>query len=225
MTTDQFRTKIREITNTTTSDYSDASLIRDLNSELAAVRIHILRDRGVLEHDDPNYDDLPVATFAVNGTTYKLTEDENNNFIQTIHKVTIDVQGKEYDIPRIQPAEGSQEFLINQGTSAVPDGYYEVGKSIVLSHTPTTGTLKIWFDRDLDELTTSDTVKIPGVPQAYHNLVAYKVALNYAIDKSLANTETINRRVMMEEDRLAQYEASRRADEAVVMTTERVTGL
>jgi hypothetical protein len=221
----QFKEKIREITNTTTSDYSDASLIRDLNSELAAVRIHILRDRGVLEHDDPNFINLPVATFPASGTTYKLTEDEDGVLIQTIHKVTIEVDGNEYDIPRILPAEGSQEWLINQGSRNVPLGYYEVGKSIVLSHTPTGGTLKIWFDRELDQLTTSDTTKVPGVPLAYHNLVAYKVALNYAIDKGLSNMGAINQRVQIEEERLAQYEANRRVDEATVMSVEVIRGL
>jgi len=184
-----------------------------------------LRDRGVLEHDDPNYTDLPVATFPVSGTTYKLTEDEDGNLIQTIHKVTIDVDGKEFDIPRITPAEGSQEYLINQGSQPVPSGYYEVGKSIVLTHTPTNGTLKIWFDRELDELTTADTTKVPGVPVAYHNLVAYKVALNYAIDKGLSNMGAINQRVQIEEDRLAQYEANRRVDEATVMSVEVTRGL
>jgi len=226
MNTQELKAKVREVTNTTASDYSEASLIRDLNSELAAVRIHILRDRGVLEHDDPNYTDLPVATFPVSGTTYKLTQDEDGNLIQTIHKVTIDVDGNEYDIPRITPAEGSQEWLINQGSRNVPLGYYEVGKSIVLTHTPTAGgTLKIWFDRELDELTTSDTTKVPGVPVAYHNLVAYKVALNYAIDKGLSNMGAINQRVQIEEDRLAQYEANRRVDEATVMSVEITRGL
>jgi hypothetical protein len=225
MNTTEIKAKIREIINAVESDYSDASLIRDLNSELASIRIHILRDRGVLEHDDPNLSDLPVAIFPVNGTTYKLTEDEDGNLIQTIHKLTIVVEGKEYDIPRIQPAEGSQEYLINQGTAKVPRGYYEVGKSIILSHTPVSGTLKIWFDRDLDELTTSDTTKVPGIPVAYHNLVAYKVALNYAIDKGLANQGSINQRVLIEEDRLAQYEANRRVDEATIMTVEVTRGL
>jgi len=225
MNTTEIKAKVREVTNTTASDYSEASLIRDLNSELASIRIHILRDRGVLEHDDPNYTDLPVATFPVSGTTYKLTEDEDGNLIQTIHKVTISVGGSEHDIPRITPAEGSQEWLINQGSRNVPLGYYEVGKSIVLTHTPTGGTLKIWFDRELDELTTSDTTKVPGVPPAYHNLVAYKVALNYAIDKGLSNQGSINQRVLMEEDRLAQYEANRRVDEATVMSVEITRGL
>jgi hypothetical protein len=226
MNINDFRSKIREVTNTTTSDYSDSSLIRDLNSELSAARIHILRDRGVLEHDDPNFSDLPVATFPVAGTTYKLTEDEDGNLIQTIHKVTILIDGKEYDIPRIMPAEGSQEWLINQGSTRVPKCYYEVGKSIVLSHTPSEGgTLKIWFDRELDMITTSDTTKVPGIPVAYHNLVAYKVALNYAIDKGLANQNSINQRIMIEEQRLAQYEENRRVDEQTVISVDVISGI
>jgi len=223
MNVNQFRTKIYEIINGNTSDYSDASLIRDLNEELRAVQINILRDRGVLEFDDVNYTDLPIATFPViaGQTTYKITEDEDGNLLSTIHKVAIDVGDGYVDVPRKTVAEGQQSALVDNTEATIPNCYYEVGNSIVFGQTPDrAGTAKVWFDRDIDLITTSDTTKVPGVPVAYHSLVAYRTAYNYALDKGLSNQDRILRRIQLEEERLKQYEANRRADEPTAIKVE-----
>jgi hypothetical protein len=74
-------------------------------------------------------------------------------------------------------------------------------------------------------LLTSDTIKVPGIPSAYHNLAAYRTALNYATDKGLANEDRILRRVQMEEEKLAQYEANRRGDEQTLMSVDVISGI
>jgi hypothetical protein len=226
----QAKAKIREITGANTSDYSDASLIRDLNSELSLIRAGIIRDRGVLEHDDPNFSDLQFATFPITAgvRSYKITEDDNGAEIITKHKVAILYDGKYHDVPRIPVAEGSQDGLLtsSENTRYIPTGYHEAGDSIIFTEFPkedTTG--QVWFDRALNELTTSDTVKVLGVPGQYHNLACYKTALNYAIDKGLKNEGSIERRVIMEEERLQEFETSRRSDEPVVITPIRLSGL
>lgn len=220
MTIDQIRTKVRELTNTTTSDYSDASLIRDLNSEIASLRINILRDRGAMEFDDINYTDLPIGTFTVTSDgVCKITEDENANVIETIHKVAYLVDGEYVDVPRTTLGEGSQDVLLESGSVDVPSSYYEVGNSIVFPGV-SGGTAKIWFDRVHDTILTGDTTKEPGIPEAYHNVLAYRVALNYAVDKGLSNENSILRRIQIEEERLAQYEENRRVDEPTVVRPE-----
>jgi hypothetical protein len=225
MTTNEIRTKVRELTNTTVNDYADASLIRDVNSEMAAIRTSILRDRGVLEFDDVNYTDLPIGTFAIaSDGVCKLTEDQNSNLIDTIHKVAF-LNGSEWvDVPRVTLGEGNQDVLLNPGTQPVPTSYYEVGNSIVFPGV-SGGTAKVWFDREHDGITTGDTTKVPGIPTAYHQLLAYRVALNYAVDKSLPNENSILRRIQLEEQRLEQYEENRRADEATVLTPDVIHGL
>ena len=225
MNVTQFRAKIYEIINATPNDYSDASLIRDLNSELSMIQISILRDRGVMEYDDTNYSDIPVATFPVSGTTYKLTEDEDGSKIMTIHKVVLTVGGQDYDIPRVLIGENNQDGLINVKTAKVPKGYYEIGHSIVFTDIPEGGVVKIWFDREMSFVTTSDTTKVPGIPSSYHNLAAYRTALNYAIDKGLSNENSILRRVQMEEARLEQFEANRRGDEQSLISVDVISGI
>lgn len=225
MTIDQIRSKVRELTNTNTSDYSDASLIRDLNSEMAMLRISILRDRGALEFDDVNYTDLPIGTFTVNADgVCKITEDENGNLIETIHKVAF-LNGTEYvDVPRQTLGEGNQDVLIQSGSRDIPTSYYEVGNSIVFPGV-SSGTAKIWFDREHDGITTGDTTKVPGIPVAYHNLLCYRIALNYAIDKGLSNENSVLRRINIEQEQLEQYEANRRVDEATTFVPEVIRGM
>lgn len=230
MTADQFRSKIREITNTTTSDYADASLIRDLNAELSLIQVMILRDRGVLEFDDTNYTDLPVATFTITAGTreYKITEDENSNALLTKHKVGVLKNGQYEDVPRLQVGEGSQTALLTKDTDTadVPRGYYEIGTSIVFKDMPATSTTgKVWFDREMSFLTTADTTKVPGVPSAYHNLAAYRTAMNYAIDKTLPNQNAIQNRIDREQQLLEQYEENRRSDEPTIISVPTVNGL
>jgi hypothetical protein len=225
MNIDQIRAKCRELTNTTISDYSDASLIRDLNSEIASLRINILRDRGALEFDDVNYTNLPIGTFTVSSDgVCKITEDEDGNIIETIHKVAYLVGDRYQDVKRQTLGEGNQEILLQTGTVEVPRHYYEVGNSIVFPGV-SGGTAKIWFDRVHDKILTGDTTKEPGIPEAYHNVLAYRVALNYAVDKGLPNENSIMRRIMMEEEKLAQYEANRRVDEATRFEPEVIRGL
>ena len=217
------RTKVREVTHTTTNDYSDASLIRDLNSELLAIQINILRDRNVLEFDDPNYTDVPIATLSMvaGQTAYKITEDETGNILLSIHKVTVDVGNGHVDVPRKTVAEGSQDYLVDTTTADIPNAYYEVGNSIYFAQSPArSGTIKVWFDRETDIILTSDTTKVPGIPTPYHNLACYRVAYNYALDKGLPNEDRILRRIQLEEERLAQFEANRRVDEATIVTVD-----
>lgn len=225
MTTDQIRAKVRELTNTTTSDYSDASLIRDLNSEVASLRINILRDRGAMEFDDVNHPDLPIGTFTVaSDGVCKITEDEDGNVIETIHKVAYLVGDKYVDVPRMTLGEGNQDVLLESGSVDTPTSYYEVGNSIVFPGV-SGGTAKVWFDRVHDKILTGDTTKEPGIPEAYHQILAYRIAWNYAVDKQLSNENSILRRIQIEEDKLAQYEANRRVDESTRLEPEVIRGL
>ena len=228
MNVTEAKAKIREITNTTTSDYSDASLIRDLNEEMRAIKTNIQRDRGVLEFDDVNYTDIPVATLTLvaGQTAYKIVTDENSHLITTVHKVAVDVGDGYRDVPRKTVGEGSQEPLIDSTEAAIPRNYYEVGKSVIFAQTPSqAGTIQVWFDRDIDIILVGDTSKVPGIPADYHSLLCYRTAYNYALDKVLANVDRIQRRIQIEEARMEQYEENRRADESVTITVDVIRGL
>ena len=213
MTASEIYSKVRRLTYTKATDWSDADMVADLNAELTSLQINILRDRGALEFDDLNYANVPIATFNTTANTpgYKLVEDEDGNEILTIHKVAIKIGDNLTDVPRQTVAEGNQDVM-KQTSQSVPQKYYEVGNSIYFSPIPDGSyEVTVWLDRAMDFLLTSDTTKEPGLPTAYHNLLCYKTALNYhKLDDRAYNRYM--QRVQMEEERLQQYEEIRRVD-------------
>lgn len=225
MTLDQIRTKIREITNTTTSDYSDASLVRDVNNEIISIQTFIESMRGPMEFDDPNNTGYAIESLAITaGTdTYDIQTDEHSDNIRTVHKVIFNAT----DIPRLMFTEGSQEGALDATDEAkTPSGYYDLGKAIKFAQIPSeSGTATIWYSREHHNLETGDTSLEPGIPRPYHALLCYKVSYNYALDKGLANEDTIRRRILEEEERLKWYEEERRGDEFVRIEPETLSGL
>lgn len=222
------KAKIREITNTTVNDYSDASLVRDLNSEIAVEQTRINHAREPFGFDDPSYTDLQIATVTLEAgvTKYKITEDENANEVLAVHKVAVLSDGKYVDVPRETIAEGNQDVLTSTSSATVPSSYYQIGATIVFTESPLSGgTFKIWFDRAVSQITTSDTTKELPLPTIYHNLVCYRTAFNYAVDKGLKNTNNILARVQMEEKITETFEENYRADEQTVMTVESISGI
>jgi hypothetical protein len=178
-----------------------------------------------MEFDDVNHPDVPIGTFTVAGDgVCKITEDEDGNVIETIHKVAYLVGDKYIDVPRVPLGEGNQDVLLESGSVDRPASYYEIGNSIVFPGV-SGGTAKIWFDRAHDTILTGDTTKKPGIPEAYHPVLAYRIAWNYAVDKQLSNENSILRRIQIEEDKLAQYEANRRVDESTRFEPEVIRGL
>lgn len=225
MTIDQIRTKVREITNTTTSDYADASLVRDVNSEIIAIHTMIMAMRGPLEFDDPNSTGYTIEDLAITaGTdTYDIQTDEHSDNIYTVHKVIFG--GK--DIPRLVFTEGNQEAELNNTDEArIPSGYFDLGKAIKFTEVPSvSGTARIYYDREHHNIETGDTSLEPGIPRPYHQLLCYRVGYNYAVDKGLPNLDLIRNRIAEEEDRLKWYEEERRGDEPVRFNPETFSGI
>lgn len=225
MTLDQIRTKIREITNTTTNDYSDASLIRDVNSEIISIQTFIEAQRAPMEFDDPNNTGYAIESLTITaGTdTYDIQTDEHSDQIRTVHKVIFN--GK--DIPRLLFTEGSQESALSStDTAKTPSGYFDLGKAIKFAEIPdTSGTATIWYSREHHYLVTGDTSLEPGIPRPYHQLLCYRVSYNYALDKSLPNLQSIQSRIQQEEEQLKWYEEERRGDEPVVISPNTISGL
>ena len=225
MTIDQIRAQIREDTGTTTNDYSDASLIRDLNSEVIQVHTQILAARGPQEFDDPNQTGYSFESLAiVAGTdTYDIQQDEHSEEIYAVQKVVFNSK----DVPRLTLNEGSQEGLLDATDEAqTPSGYYDLGKAIRFAEIPSgSGTATIYYDRQHHYIETGDTSLELGLPRPYHQLTGKRVALNYAERKNLPQINALNRQVQRLQDELAWYEENRRGDEPVIMTPHTLSGL
>jgi len=224
MTIDEIRTKVREITNTTTADYSDASLVRDLNAETVKENTFIRASRGPQEFDDPNQTDYSFESAPLDGVnhTFDVQTDEHSENIYAIQKVIVNG----VDIPRLAFEGDNQDAVLDPtATSQTPNGFFDLGKAIRFTEIPDSGTATIYYDRQHHYIETGDTSMELGLPRAYHPKVCYSIAYNYALDKMLPNLESTRRRLQEEKTSLEWYEENRRGDEAVVITVESPNGL
>lgn len=230
MTQTELYTYARRLVNANSTDYPESDLVIDLNDAQSDIWTRIKVARGVLEYDDSNFADLPVATFdlTANTATYKVSNDENSNEVITIHKVQVlDANSKWVDVPRKIVGEGNQDGLLDNtsDTQEVPDFYYEVGSTIYFSPIPSTtksSGVKVWFDRAPSYLATGGTAVEPGIPVIYHKLLAEKAALTYAVSKGLNQVSNIKALVEMGEMRLDDYESNRRDDERTSLIPESI---
>lgn len=223
MTIDQIRAQIREDTKTTTSNYSDASLIRDLNSEVISIHTHLLAMRGALEYDDPNQTGYSTESIALDGTnhTFDVQQDEHSQNIYTIHKVVIN--GK--DVPRLSFTGDEQDFVLSDNTVPTPQGFFDLGKAIRFTDIPESGTATIYYDRQHHYIETGDTSLELGLPRAYHQLAGKRVSRNYWSGRNPNQYSIFDRQVKEMEDRLEWYEENRRGDEQVTMHVETFKGI
>jgi hypothetical protein len=116
-------------------------------------------------------------------------------------------------------------MLSTVDTAITPSGYYDLGKAIQFAEIPSAGgTATIYYDREHHTIVVGDTTLELGLPRAYHQLVCYRIAYNYAADKNLSNLNIIRARLKEEDDRLEWYEENRRGDESSNMTPSVVSG-
>lgn len=224
MTIDQIRTKVREITNTTTADYSDASLVRDLNAATVKINTFIKTKRGPLEFDDPNSTGYTWESLTLDGSsdTYDVQTDEHSDDIYTVHKVVI----SGVDVPRLIFTEGNQAGVLNAtDTANVPDGFYDLGKAIRFTQIPNAGTATIYYDRAHHFIETGDTSLELGLPQPYHMWACYETSLPYLVDKRAANLGEVVQFIEREKMSLEEFEMERRGDESVHLTVETFSGI
>lgn len=224
MTIDELRAQIREDTNTTTNNYTDVSLIRDLNNETILVHTLILNSRGPLEFDDPNQTGYPWEDITLDGSsdTYDVQTDDDSQQIYSVHKVVIN----KTDVPRLAFTEGNQNGVLDTtDTATTPSGFYDLGKAIRFTEIPAAGTATIYYDRQHHFAETGDTTLQLGLPIAYHPLVGKRVARNYWLRKDREKYLSFTSYVRELQEALGIYEDEHRGDESVNVTVQTFSGI
>lgn len=169
----------------------------------------IFRANGNWQYDDGNKTDLPssITNLSSGSRDYALPSDA-----LTVNKVTAkDSSGNQYVLKPITVQmlnEAPDEFY---ETSGQPVYYSLVGNTIKLYPAPnynSTGGLKIYFDRDVFDFTTSDTTKTPGFASPFHALLPLKMAIDWLSVKEPTSPRLANYRndeAKMEADLIRFY--------------------
>lgn len=145
--------------------------------------------------DDINNTDAPIGyvNLVANQNDYKITVDDNSYDILNITKVRLKLTSSDttyYELDRIMLDDPRVAGILSPDTSVTgkPSGFVEIGNTIyldILPDTSITNGIEIFFGRQQQYFTSSDTTKEPGIPLPFHELLALYASLDWvSVNKS-----------------------------------------
>jgi hypothetical protein len=186
---------------TTSSDLTSYPLnefFRSANDWNRQTHTLIMKTQSAWRYDDSNFTDFPEATTPLvnNQQDYTLP-----STAQTIKRVEVlDGNGNYQPLTLI-----TLQDIIKQGysvsefykTAGLPVFYMLDGRSILLFPKPASGQvtltagLKVYFDRNADAFSITDTSTVPGFETNFHRLISCGAALDFAQSRQLINSINI----------------------------------
>jgi hypothetical protein len=135
--------------------------------------------------DDTNFTTFPVATTTLVNDQRDYHLDSSVQRLKQLE--VLDASGKYYTLTRMEQKDATLMTEKWQETAGKPSHYYMVGRSIVLYPKPDTtqvtasAGLRATFEREMDFFATTDTTQEPGFDEAYHSILYYGPAYEWAM--------------------------------------------
>jgi hypothetical protein len=211
--------------STTTSSYTLKTKTRDINNAYSRYFLLGIEAEGRWQLDDTNHTKYPVITtnLVANQQDYSFTVDEQSNQILDIYRVEVlDSTGiarlltpiDQFDVR----GQALSEFL---KTAALPTYYDKTANGIVLYPKPnynSTNGIKIYFNRTPSYFVYTDTTKVPGIPDVFHEYLAIRPAYQYCLRKQLSQKNDLKADMLELEAFIKTYYSGRSKDEVKNMT-------
>lgn len=175
----------------TTSSYPIADKTTDINNALGNYMILATQSAGRWQVDDTNQTDYPVVFGSIvsGQQDYSFTVDENGNQILDIYKVRAkDSAGTWHTLIQRDLQDGNDTPLNSAQTTGIPSKYDLTANGIFLTDIPNYNSangLEIYISRTPSYFVSSDTTKKPGIPNVFHEYLAFRPAYFYSLAKGL----------------------------------------
>ena len=178
--------KIYGLTKTNSTSYPSANLLIDMNIIQNDITAQIFEADGRWQYDDSNNTDFPIATAALVAGQQDYSLSVGHLFIDRIEVLPNGGTFWYRLFPRdvSDPMWGSDILGLDIISKAAPMLYDIVGTSIFLYPIPNysqAASLKIYFKRASIDFTDVTSTGTPGFASLFHDLIAYKVAYDYAV--------------------------------------------
>ena len=189
--TDSIVDEIRDLTDTDSTSYTIAAIIRRVNAAYEELVGDIVNADGTWQFDDTNHTDLPrgLGTLVEGQETYSFASE----YLQIQQIEVLDTHNQyiklqPIDVLDLRDQSPQEYFGVDSSgnpQTGLPQYFDQVGDTIFLYPAPTAGQvtltngIRVWFKRTVDLFTTSDTSQSPALPSPYHVLLAYMAALPY----------------------------------------------
>lgn len=157
---------------------------KDINAYYRRVNSWIWEVTSTWEYDDSNWTDLPIAT------TDLIDGQQDYEIPSTAQKIDrVEVLDSAGNYQLITPIDKSQikTGALDTETTGMPTEYDLIGRSLFLYPKPDADSvtlvagLKLYFSRDIDEFTSTDTDTAPGFVSNFHRILSLGASLDYCI--------------------------------------------
>ncbi len=175
------------------------------------------RASGDWDFDDTNQSDFPIAV-----TTMVESQEDYTIPATALKVVRLEVKDSSGNWTVVKPFDETQlpntalsEF---HETDGLPEWYRLIRGSVVLYPAPTatsatlTSGLRIYFLREVDEFVSTDTTQEPGLPEPFHDVLAWGAAYMAAIAKGLSNKNDLKAVYDEKINRMREFFADRHVD-------------
>lgn len=203
---------IDDLVDTSTSTFPDAKKVRLLNKAQDKVVNILIKNDYLNQYDDDNYTDLAEGFLNLTSgqNDYNTKEDENFADLLFVRTVYIkDTSGTWKEVEK--------DDLFTTTETGEPTKWRLTGKTIIFNKTPGytySNGIKVVFVRKPEAISISDTTKEIGMPRTFHHLIALYVAYDFARSKRMDNANDLLNEILLEEQRLGFFVASK--DKSVV---------
>lgn len=172
----------------TSANYPDADLIRNLNIHYQDTARLIWQSAGGWQFDDSNATTLPIAraTLVHNQQDYSLP-----STAQRIEEIVVKDSAGNWN--KLRPFDihdttiAPEEYMESAG---LPLYYDLVGRSVMLYPKPSsayctmTSGLGVYISRDITEFTVTASTETPGFATPFHRILSFGAAIDFTQDQN-----------------------------------------
>lgn len=218
--------EIYSLTDSDSTSYPAATMLRRLNASYEKRVGQIMGADGLWQFDDTNYTDFPIATTTVvNGQRdYKFDiahlEIEKVAILYASTGLyyfldTFDISNLSAPVETLYPQNGIPMAYDKQGTSLVFD--------IAPDTTKVTAALglKVWFKRTASIFTSAEVTtgtKVPGFASPFHMIMAYDAAIPYCMTYKKDRVALFETKAQQIETEMLKFYGRREQDRRKRMT-------
>lgn len=186
MTIADINTKARFLCSATTTSYTAAQLLIEINNAYEEVVGWILGADGRWQFDDTNFTSFPEATTTLVANQKDYSFDVTH--LEVIRVQVKDSSGNWYTLDPIDRQDYHEPLETLFAQAGLPTMYDKDGSSVVLYPAPATGSvtltagLKVFFKRTASIFTSAEVTtgtKVPGFASTFHEILSYMSAITY----------------------------------------------
>jgi hypothetical protein len=202
------------------SSYSTAVKTKDINLAFDDYSNLVKQVSSTWQADDTNHVKYPNMYFnLVSGQgDYAFTTDEQGNQVQDIYRVECMMPNGTWKLLTPVDEMSGDSITEIEAQSGTPDSYWKTANGIFLkvkaNYSQTNG-IRMFFTRSPDYFLSSDTTKVPGIPNGHHKYLFWKPAFWYWLPKDTARAQICKQEVDKIEAEIMEDISNRNRDEKV----------